>query len=280
MLSLREQQAGFAAAIFNSAARGIPGIRADGISPTVRLGFYRTNVFENYRKALAATYPAVVKLVGGDFFGVLAREYVLHYPSLSGDVGRHGEQFAQFLRQHASARELPYLADVAQLEWCMEDSFNEADHAPLSLASLAAVPEEHQRRLRLLLAPSCRLMSSAFPVLRIWELCQPGFESELTVDLRKGAVNLLVRRHGFNVIAEALPPGDFTMLKTLASGAEFAESYDYARREDSDFDPGAFLQKYVLSRVLVDFAVPADADTGSIASSRSVRGREQSFRTL
>ena len=65
MLSLREQQAGFAAALFNPAAsRAAPGIRADGISPAMRLGFYRTNVFENYRKALAATYPAVEKLVG------------------------------------------------------------------------------------------------------------------------------------------------------------------------------------------------------------------------
>src|SRR5262245_7836171 len=166
MLSLREQQAGFAAAIFNSARPHVPGIRADGISPGVRLGFYRTNVFENYRKALATTYPAVAKLVGEGFFSLLAREFVLRYPSLSGDVGRHGEQFAEFLRQHASARELPYLSDVARLEWCIEESFNEADHARLSLTSLGAVPEEQLGRLRFLLAPSCRLMTSPFPVLR------------------------------------------------------------------------------------------------------------------
>jgi hypothetical protein len=107
MLSLREQQAGFAAALFNPAAsRAAPGIRADGISPAVRLGFYRTNVFENYRKALAATYPAVEKLVGHGFFANLAEEYIRRYPSHWGDVGRHGEQFAEFLRRHACAHEL------------------------------------------------------------------------------------------------------------------------------------------------------------------------------
>jgi len=259
MPSLREQQAGFAAAILSSTATGVPGIRSDGISPAARLGFYRTNVLENYRKALAATYPVVMKLVGSGFFGVLAREYALRQPSRSGDVGRHGEQFDEFLRRHASARELPYLADVARLEWCMEESFNEADHAPLSVARLAAVPEEHQGRLRFLLAPSCRLLSSRFPVLRIWEVCQPDFGSEVAVDLRQGAVNALVRRQGFSVIAEAVPAGEFAMLSALAGGDGFAEGYECGRREDSEFDPTAFLQKYILSGVLVDFAVPADA---------------------
>jgi hypothetical protein len=258
MQSLREQQAGFAAAILSSTALGVPGIRADGISPAARLGFYRTNVLENYRKALAATYPVVMKLVGSGFFGVLASEYVVRQPSRFGDVGRHGEQFPEFLRRHASARELPYLSDVAHLEWCMEESFNEADHAPLSLARLAAVPEEHHGRLRFLLAPSCRLLSSRFPVLRIWEVCQPDFESEVAVDLRQGAVNVLVRRQGFSVIAEAVPSGEFAMLSALAGGEGFAEGYECGRREDSGFDPAAFLQKYILSCVLVDFAVPAD----------------------
>ena len=49
MLSLHDLQAGFAAALLDpGAARSAPGIRADGISPAVRLGFYRTNVLENY----------------------------------------------------------------------------------------------------------------------------------------------------------------------------------------------------------------------------------------
>ena len=274
MQSLRDQQARFTAAILSSAAPGVPGIRSDGISPDARLGFYRTNVFENYRKALAATYPAVVELVGVGFFAVLAREYAPRQPSRSGDVGRHGEQFAEFLSRHACARELPYLSDVARLEWCMEESFNEADHAPLSLASLAAVREEYQGRLRFLLAPSCRLLTSRFPVLRIWEACQPHFESGVAVDLRQGAVNVLVRRQGFSVIAEVVTSDEFAMLSALAGGDGFAEAYECGRRENSGFDPASFLQKYVLSDVLVDFVVPPMQ-----SNDYSARDREQSFRS-
>ena len=260
MLSLREQQAGFAAALFNPAAsRAAPGIRADGISPAMRLGFYRTNVFENYRKALAATYPAVEKLVGHGFFAGLAEEYIHRYPSRSGDVGQHGEQFAEFLRRHACARELPYLSDVARLEWSIDESFNEAEHAPLALERLAGVPEGQHERLRFLLARSCRLMSSLFPVHRIWQMCQPDFDGDGNVDLREGGADLLVRREGFRVMVETVRPGEFAMLAALSTGHEFAEAHDLARGVDTGFDPTAFLQKHVLSGVLADFALPADA---------------------
>ena len=259
MLSLREMQIGFAAALFNpSASRQAPGIRADGISPAVRMGFYRTNVFENYRKALRPTYPAVEKLVGGGFFDRLAEEYIRQYPSRSGDVGRQGEQFAEFLRHHACAEQLPYLADVARLEWCIEESFNEQNAPPLPLQRLTSVPEEHYPQLRFLLAPSCRLMSSDFPVNRIWDVCQPTHEGQGNVDLNEGGVDLLIHRQGFSVAMQALRPGEFTMLVALSIGCIFSEAYDHAHGVDSTFDPAEFLQKTVQSGVLVDFTLAAE----------------------
>ena len=260
MPSLRELQIGFATALFNPGAnRAAPGIRARGISPATRLGFYRTNVFENYRKALAATYPAVEQLVGTGFFSRLAQEYARRYRSRSGDVGRHGGQFPEFLREHACARELPYLSDVARLEWCIEESFNEADTAPLSLHRLAAVPPEQCVALRFALAPACRLISSAFPIDRIWQACQPGADEGVQVNLDRGGVNLLVRRDGFAVATDAVEPAEFAMLTMLATGHGFGEAFEYARVIDKGFDPGSFLQRHVAAGVLADFTLPAEA---------------------
>jgi Putative DNA-binding domain len=259
MQSLREMQTGFAAAIFNAGASSLaPDIRADGISPATRLGVYRTNVFENYRKALGLTFSATERIVGSGFFAALAEEYVRSCPSRSGDVGRHGERFPEFLRHHRCSRELPYLADLARLEWCIDESFNEADADPLDLQRLAAVREEHCERLRFQLAPSCRLLSSCFPINRIWDLCQPDHDGEVNVGLGEGGVDLLVRRRGFAVVVEALDPGELAMLMALSTGHEFAAAYQYARAADDSFDPAAFLSKHVLSRVLVDFTLPAE----------------------
>ena len=174
-------------------------------------------------------------------------------------MGRHGQQFEEFLRRHACARELPYLSDVARLEWSIDESFNEAEHPPLALERIACVPEGQHERLRFLLAPSCRLMSSLFPVDRIWRMCQPNFDRDGSIDLSEGGADLLVRRQGFHVMVETVQPGEFAMLVALSTGHDFAEAYDIARGVDEGFDPAAFLQKHVLTGVLVDFALPADA---------------------
>jgi hypothetical protein len=259
MLSLRELQTGFAAALFNPGANpGTPGIRADGISPAVRLGFYRTNVFENYRKALSTTYPAVERLVGTAYFARLAEEYGRRYPSVSGDVGQHAEQFAEFLRRHACARELPYLSDVARLEWSIEGSFNEADVGPLVIDRLAAVAQNECERLRFVLAPSCRLLSSLYPINRIWNACQGESSNGERIDLNQGGVDLLVYRRRFQVVVEDLRPGEFAMLMALSTGYVFGDAFAYACGVDDTFDPAAFLQRFVLSGVLADFALPAE----------------------
>ena len=260
MQSLRELQTGFATALFNSgAASAAPGIRADGISPATRLGFYRTNVIENYRKALSVTFSAVEKVVGSGFFGVLAAEYIRRYPSHSGDVGQHGDRFPEFLRSHRCSLELPYLADLAHLEWCIDESFNEAHADPIDLQRLAGVPEERCGQLRFHLAPSCRLMSATYPIDRIWDVCQPDQKGKATVDLDEGGVDLVIQRRGFAVVVEALGPGEFAMLMALSSGHDFAASYRHARSADDSFDPAAFLNRHVLSGVLADFTLPAEA---------------------
>jgi len=258
MHSLRELQAGFAAALFDPAAsRQAPGIRASGLSPALRLGFYRTNVFENYRKALRVTYCAVEKLIGPGLFSALAQDYAQRYHSRSGDVGEHGAHFAEFLSKHPVARDLPYLADVARLEWCLEECFNEIDPQPLSMERLSTVPPDLCGELRFMLAPSCRLVSSRYPIDRIWEMCQPDHPSDECIDLNAGGVDLLVRRDGFAVTTERLASGDVAMLKALASGYNFTEAFEYARCAQSAFDPALFLQRYLGNGVLADFVLPA-----------------------
>jgi hypothetical protein len=267
MHSLREIQAGFAAALFDpSASRQAPGIRSHGISPSQRLGFYRTNVFENYRKALSVTYSVVEQLIGSGLFSALAQDYASRYHSRSGDVGEQGAHFAAFIAKHPVARELPYLADVARLEWCLEECFNERDPQLLSLDRLSAVPQELCGELRFLLAPSCRLVSSRYPIDRIWEMCQPGFPSEERIDLNAGGVDLIVRREGFSVVTERLTRAELAMSTALSSGYAFSEAFDYARSIEPDFDAGAFLRRYLANGVLADFTLPAEAGFRSAAA--------------
>ena len=67
MLSLRELQARFAAAVFGDTAEpSMLRIQAAGIAPELRLGIYRNNLQEGFTKTLALEFPVIQRLVGED----------------------------------------------------------------------------------------------------------------------------------------------------------------------------------------------------------------------
>ena len=141
MPSLRELQRGFtAAALFGDmGALAEVGVVAGQLDPAARIAVYRNNVLGNYRRALAATYPVLRRLVGGPIFDAAIVAFVRAHPSRHGDVNRYGGELARFLETYPPAREPPYLPDIARLEWAIDQANIAADAAALDLAALAAV---------------------------------------------------------------------------------------------------------------------------------------------
>ncbi|WP_071651562.1 MNIO family bufferin maturase, partial [Duganella phyllosphaerae] len=97
-----------------------------------RLTLYRGNLAATATKALAAAYPVIAALVGHAFFGALARAYVRAQPSQDGDLNRFGAQLGDFLDDFPPAATLPYLADMARLEWAVHRAHYAADAAPVT----------------------------------------------------------------------------------------------------------------------------------------------------
>ena len=256
MPSLRDTQQGFVAALLSGApGRGTPGIRADGISPAQRLGFYRANVFGNYLDALRATYCAVERLIGSGCFAYYARWFVREMPSRSGDLNRYGGEFPDFLAGSPIATELPYLPDVARLEWLLDEVFFEADSPGVDLQRLSQVPPEHYADLEWRLHPACRLLASPYPVRRIWQVNRPGYDDDSPVALND-ADALLVRRDGFDPVVEPIRPAEFALLSLLHSGARLELACRAAQTAKEDFDVGACLQRRIADGTLADFALP------------------------
>lgn len=272
MRSLRELQRGFAEAILDpGASAAAPLIFARGLSPARRLDIYRVSIFENYRKALAAMFPVSEQLVGKGYFSLLTEEFVRAVPSDSGDVGDYGERFPEFLDSHYSRKQLPYLADVARLEWAAETVFHAADTQPLKLESLAALAPEAMGSVSLRLAPHCRLLHSEFPVHRIWQINQPGADVDTGVDLSEGAVDLLIARHSGPYRIEIRPVGadHFHMFTRLADGAALADALVSTLSAHPRFDLGLFLQTYVPPGLLHRLTIGANSSDSDIEFRRS-----------
>jgi hypothetical protein len=255
MPSLPDLQAAFARAVIDhdedAAADWIAA--AHGLDAPARIAIYRNNVFGNYRNTLREVYPVIHALVGEPFFNRAADAYASRYPSRSGDLNDFGGELGEFLAQWPPSAQLVYLPDVAKLEWAMESVFHAADAAPLDLQALAAVPPEVFATLRFDLHPASRIVCSPYPILRIWQVNQPGFTADQSVRLDAGEDALLVVRRSSGVQLERLSPGELELLQCLAAGVFIADAHTRALQADPELDLSAFLQHHVLGGTLVAF---------------------------
>ncbi len=250
---LRDLQAAVAAALLGEPAAAADRVVGGALTPTRRLEIYRHNVISNLRGALRNIYPVVERIVGEAFFLHAADQFIRDTPSRSGDLNCFGAEWPDFLDAYPHAAELPYLADVARLEWAWHQCFHAADGGPLDLRRLAGVPADEHATLRFRLHPAVRLLASPHPLLRIWQVNQPGYGGELAVDWDAGGDALLVRRDGDAVMIEALPPGAFRFLSALSCGGTMEAAAAAAMAADVAFDLQGFLLDSVQSAVIVDF---------------------------
>jgi len=259
MRSLRELQRGFtAAALFgDTAALSELGIVAGTLDAATRIGVYRNNVFGNYRQALAATYPVVRRLFGGASFDLAVEAFVRAHPSLHGDVNRYGGDMARFLSNYPPARERPYLADVARLEWAIDQANIAADAPALDLPALGAVPVDALGGLRFALHPSAQFVKSRYPVFRLWQANQSGDASEDHVAPNEGADLLLVRRAPDGVVIERLAPGEHAFLVALARSRRLDDAEQRGAAAESAFDLAVVLKRHVAAQTIVAFRAPS-----------------------
>jgi hypothetical protein len=252
MPSLRERQRQFVAAVTSAMAGDIESTqRVFG----ARSDVYRRNVAANFRNALGATYPVVKRLVGAAFFNAAVDGYVIAVPSASGDLNAYGDRFAEFLETYSPAQSLPYLPCVARLEWAIDEANRAADDVgepERLLAHLTKLPGDQLASVRITLGPSCRLVVSPYPVMRIWQTNQPDYDGDVRVDLDEGGDNVLVRRETDSVALERILPGEHAWLTALAHDAPLAEAIEAAQRVDPTFDLTVALRKHLAAGTFVE----------------------------
>lgn len=258
MPALRELQLRFCDAVMAADAaaeeRLLECLVESGAAARRRVAAYRRSILGNCVGALLATYPVLARIVGLPFFRELARAYARTRPSVSGDLNEYGGDFADFVAAWPHGRELGYLADVARLEWRVQQVYYAPEATP-DLAALAACAPQHYGALRFALAPACARMDSAWPLAEIWRVNADGYAGPMAVDFARGARLLVLRRDG-RVHVEALGDGEAALLDALAA-ADLASAAATALAADAAFDLGVALARFVGGGALVRAWLPA-----------------------
>jgi hypothetical protein len=264
MLSLRDLESAFGAWILHGTESPALAelVAPDGWPVEERLDIYRNNVFASLTKALASTFPAVSRLVDERFFAYAAHEFIRSRPPRESCLAAYGAEFPDFLGGFPPCRELAYLADVARLEWLMQQAAQAGELPALAPAALAAVPEDEAQHIVFGLQPSIAYLRSFFPVDRIWAANQSCEASEVTITLDAGGAALEVRRAGGQITYRRLDQASFAFRAALGAGVPLGAAADAALAEDADFDLACALPALFLDRAVVSIGLERDLLSG------------------
>jgi hypothetical protein len=235
-LALRELQAAFANHIVDAdRADLVAAVVGDAIPAAARLDVHRHHVFRSLGTALAATFPTVQALVGADFFGGLARTFIAQSLPTQPVLAEYGAGLPAFLAGYEAARDLPYLADIARLDWALNVAFHAPAGSRLRVADLSNIPAERLPVMSVALAAGAVVISSPYPLDLIWAASQPGAAGG-TVDLNSGAAHLLVLRRPDDSAFVSLTAGETAFVASLADGKTLEAAAGAAFQADAIFD--------------------------------------------
>jgi uncharacterized protein len=257
MADLLRLQSDFAAALRSrerhaDASRWLAG---DGDQAAGRLAIYRANMVAAADKALSAAYPVVRQVVGEGFFHGLAREYQRGTPSTSGDLGDFGATFDSFLAGFEHVREMPWLGDLARLEWAAHRAYGAADAPDWDPASLGTVEPARQEAIRLRWSPGLAVVRSPWPIVRVWTLHQPGHgDDDFNVDWT-APETALVARDGFAITVSACGAAEAVFLEAALAGAPLGDAAAATLARHPDFDLGALLGRAIAARLVCGFTL-------------------------
>jgi hypothetical protein len=190
----------------------------DGVES--RLGIYRNNMLLGLSAILAEMYPVIQKITGAHFFNFMAHEYIKSHPQLFGNRHMFGKDLSAFLRDFQPAKQIPYTADVAALEWAYFQAGIADDANRLDFETLAFLSST-QENFRLFFHPSVQILHFGFNALEIWQEHQ--HETVNALILRESDNTLLIWRDlDDDINFKSVSDATLDFLNTSTQGEGFA----------------------------------------------------------
>lgn len=198
-----------------------------------RFDVYRNNAFAGLIGVLETRFAAVSRILGEEFFRGFARQFIEQHPPQSPALLFYGSTFAGYIRAAAECADVPYLADVALIEWELHRCYHAADETILTVDDLAAglsSPETMTFRL----AASAAVVCSHHPAFSIWQ-ANSRAQPPGSVRLHACAESSLISRKGLACEAVLLPPGGAEFAQSLSAGATLSDAALRAAEAAQDF---------------------------------------------
>ncbi len=217
-LSLREVQRWMKSRIRPDGAQRMsraPSLnRQRGVAGEARLAVYVEGYLTRAQEALTEVYEAVHHALGDRTFVELSRAYAYRHPSHDYNLSLLGRHLPEFLVTSPLTARLPFLPDLAALEWRVAQAFHAFDAPPLDPRELAVRSLDDWQAAHLIFQPSVAVVVSAWPILDIWE-ARTRPMSEINIDVVNRPQDVLVSRQEWQVRCRLLERPACELLGTL-----------------------------------------------------------------
>jgi Putative DNA-binding domain len=178
---------------------------------------YRNTVLRGCIDALQANFPAVVRVVGEEWFRAAAAVYARAQPPTSPVLLSYGDGFADFLAGFAPAADMPWLAEVARIDRLWSEAHVAADDTRLTPADLLQLDFDDLSRTGLRLHPATRWrFDREVPLYALWSCNRDPSWAGGEIPWQGEGV-LLTRPH-FDVEHEPIDAAGAALLTACADG--------------------------------------------------------------
>ncbi|MDH5259037.1 MAG: DNA-binding domain-containing protein [Gammaproteobacteria bacterium] len=197
------------------------------LSPKQRIEIYSEGYQLRLIEALMDTYPSVHTLLGDEDFENIGRQYIAKHPSKHFSLRYFGSKLSEFITDHNSYKDAPFLSEMAEFEWKLRHAFDAADLSTLKREELAAVNSEAWPELRFKLHPSFSIINFDWNTPFLWKaiiqeappeapkkqinsqhwiIWRPALETQFrsTDELEAMILKEVLQQHSFNEICELI----------------------------------------------------------------------------
>lgn len=222
---------------------GVKPYESGGV-PKKRFDVYRNNVALSLIRVLEDAFPVTRAIVGEDFFTTLARTYSAENLPKSPLMFEYGAELPDFIPGYKHAEKLPFLEDLARLEWARNVALYGPDAEPLSINELGGIGEAELPQLTFTLHPTIQRVTSPWPIVSIWQAHQLATKAATAGALKnlpEGGETAFILRPEQQVSIARITKGTACFIQSLQGGKPLAAAVEAALSADDQFDISANL---------------------------------------
>jgi hypothetical protein len=154
-----------------------------------------------------------------------------------------GAGFAEFLDGFEHVADLPYLPDMARLEWLLHRTHYAPEAPALGAAQMASLSPERLEAAHFALHPCASLFASQWAVVPLW-LAHQAPDTDFPQEMAAPSQAVIARPH-WKTELRPLAAAEFAALSALAQGDTMGAALDAAFERDDQMDVAAYFKQWI-----------------------------------